>query len=108
MQRLIAGSFVVLLLTAAGCASMTIGKPIDKSAIANVHKGQTTKQEVLAAFGEPSTTATMPDGGELLAYSYTHSDATLASAQAASQYFAVTVSGQGLVTAITYSESNLR
>lgn len=52
----------------AGC--VYTGANFDESKLANVHKGETTKQEVISYFGNPSTTTVDSDGNELLMWTY--------------------------------------
>ncbi|MDP2906171.1 MAG: outer membrane protein assembly factor BamE [Candidatus Omnitrophota bacterium] len=45
---------ILLCLGLVGCA--TYGKPIDKSAVEQMQKGTTTKEEVIKKFGQPDGT----------------------------------------------------
>lgn len=47
---------LVLLLCLGLCGCATYGKPIDKSAVEQMQKGVTTKEEVIKKFGQPDGT----------------------------------------------------
>jgi len=57
---------IFLCLGLVGCA--TYGKPIKKSAVEEMQKGVTTKEEVIEKFGQPDTTYF--DANNRLVYSY--------------------------------------
>lgn len=52
IKTLIFGVVIATLLS--GC--VYTGTNFDESKLANLHKGETTKQEVISYFGNPSTT----------------------------------------------------
>lgn len=58
----------VLSIFLAGCVS--VGKNFDEGRLAQVHKGETTKQEVITLFGEPSATSVDSEGNEVMIWSY--------------------------------------
>lgn len=66
MKKMIFTLIGSLLL--AGC--VYTGTNFDESKLANVQKGQTTKQEVISYFGEPSSTSVDSEGNELLMWTY--------------------------------------
>jgi hypothetical protein len=66
MKKLIIGSLLAMVLS--GC--VYTGNNFDESKLANVHKGQTTKQEVISYFGKPSSTTVDSEGNELLMWTY--------------------------------------
>lgn len=66
MKKLILAVVAGVLLS--GCVYTGIN--FDESKLANVHKGETTKQEVISYFGNPSTTTVDSDGNELLMWTY--------------------------------------
>lgn len=55
-------------LLMAGC--VYVGKDFDESKLTNVHKGETTRQEVVSLFGEPTTTSVDSEGNEVMMWSY--------------------------------------
>lgn len=59
---------IVAALILAGCASS--GVRVTDEQMAQFHEGQTTKQEVIAALGQPTTTMRNADGTTLLMYTY--------------------------------------
>ncbi|WP_298016678.1 hypothetical protein [uncultured Castellaniella sp.] len=60
-------------LALAGCASS--GVKVSDDQLSQFHEGQTTKQEVIAALGQPTTTMRNMDGTTTLMYSYVESRA---------------------------------
>jgi multidrug resistance efflux pump len=66
MKKLITGTLMAMILS--GC--VYTGTNFDESKLDNVQKGQTTKQEVISYFGNPSTTTVDSDGNELLMWTY--------------------------------------
>lgn len=66
MKKALAAAICGLLLS--GC--VYVGRNFDESQLENVHKGETTKQEILSYFGTPSTTTVDSDGNELLMWTY--------------------------------------
>ena len=65
MKKLLA---VLLCLGLSGCA--TSGKPIAQDKVLQIKEGITTKQEVLALLGNPSSDTLNGDGKEILMYMY--------------------------------------
>lgn len=66
MKKLVIGFLMSMVLS--GC--VYTGTNFDESKLANVQKGQTTKQEVISYFGNPSTTTVDSEGNELLMWTY--------------------------------------
>lgn len=79
INRCVSGILLGLLLfVASGCmlagnkSVCTSGKPIDNNALAQVKNGETTKSELIALLGAPSSTSVIPDKTEeTLKYRYT-------------------------------------
>lgn len=65
------------LLTFAGCAS--VGQKIDPASVEKIHKGQTTRSEVIALLGPPMSSTVTSEGKEILMWIYAHSSARGAS-----------------------------
>jgi outer membrane protein assembly factor BamE (lipoprotein component of BamABCDE complex) len=59
---------IVAALILAGCASS--GVRVTDEQMSKFHEGQTTKQEVIAALGQPTTTMRNADGTTMLMYTY--------------------------------------
>lgn len=78
MKKLITGTLMAMILS--GC--VYTGTNFDESKLDNVQKGQTTKQEVISYFGNPSTTTVDSDGNELLMWTYSIGSAFGADAKA--------------------------
>lgn len=70
-----AKGMVCLVLSGAlllsGCFGATYGRKFDTSRISEIKKGQTTKQEIIAMFGQAKQRMIRPDGKEALTYLYT-------------------------------------
>ena len=62
-------AILILGLSLSGCMG-TAGRKFEMIQVRELRKGQTTKQQVLAAFGEPNMTSLQPNGQEVLQYSY--------------------------------------
>jgi multidrug resistance efflux pump len=77
MKKLIIGALMAIVLS--GC--VYTGTNFDESKLASVHKGQTTKQEVISYFGNPSTTTVDSEGNELLMWTYSIGSAFSADAK---------------------------
>lgn len=58
----------IMSLLMAGC--VYVGKNFDESKLTSIHKGETTRQEVVGLFGEPTTTSVDSEGNELMMWSY--------------------------------------
>jgi len=65
-MKTIITALTALMLTA--CASS--GVRVTDEQMAQFHEGQTTKQEVIAALGQPTTTMRNADGTTVLMYTY--------------------------------------
>lgn len=65
-MKTIITALTALMLTA--CASS--GVRVTDEQMAQFHEGQTTKQEVIAALGQPTTTMRNADGTTMLMYTY--------------------------------------
>ncbi|AIR71482.1 hypothetical protein [Dickeya fangzhongdai] len=66
MKKLFA--IAVITFSLFGCVSL--GNNFDEARLVHVSKGQTTKQDVIALFGDPSTTSIDSDGNQILIWSY--------------------------------------
>ena len=64
-------------LAFSGCAH-THGKKVDSAAVNQIQKGVTTKAELIARLGEPNSSTQRGDGGEMLMWRYTESQANAA------------------------------
>ncbi|MGA2583041.1 MAG: outer membrane protein assembly factor BamE [Tepidisphaeraceae bacterium] len=75
MATVVCGLLVCLgTLVLSGCASATVGTPIDKSKVDTIQKGVTTRSQVEAMFGTASNVAVLDDGRRQLTYVYANSD----------------------------------
>lgn len=72
MRRAIALFSLVLILS--GCAS-AVGQNFDESKLEKLHKGRTTKQELIALFGQPDTETPYPEGHLILMWKYSQARA---------------------------------
>lgn len=76
MRNIILVVLAVACLTMAGCAQpavQTIGRgaPITDELVDSIKEGVTTKAELVAKLGQPFSATRMPDGSEMLMWSYT-------------------------------------
>jgi outer membrane protein assembly factor BamE (lipoprotein component of BamABCDE complex) len=92
MKKYFAGTSALLVLLLSGCATATFtqGRPFDTSKVSSLQKGTTTKQEVLAWFGEPFTKTVAGSDGETWFYMYTQG-----TSKAQSYVFSVDVKTEG-------------
>jgi hypothetical protein len=58
-----------------GCASATVGTPMDSAKIQSIKKGVTTEAEVESNFGKSDSVSMLPDGRREVDYVYAKSDA---------------------------------
>ena len=72
---------ILALVMGLGCTpitpatqTVTMGVPITDELIASIEKGKTTKPELIARIGRPSTSMGMPDGTSIATWSYTQSE----------------------------------
>jgi hypothetical protein len=78
MKKYLAG-VLVAILGASGCATTTratAGRMFDDARISEIKKGRTTKQEVLAMFGEPHSKKLDTEGTEQITYFHSESKDT--------------------------------
>lgn len=68
--KLLASLLGFALLTLLGCASA--GTKVEQSSVDQIHKGTTTKAEVIALLGAPISDTLLPDGREMMVWSYSH------------------------------------
>jgi len=61
---------LVALVALGGCASA--GTKVEQSAVDQIHKGSTTKAEVIALLGQPIADTLGFDGREIMVWSYSH------------------------------------
>lgn len=106
----------LLVITLSGCATSMFshGRPFDTTKVPMLKKGTTTKQEVVAWFGEPFTKAVTGSDGETWIYMFTQG-----TSKAQSYVFSVDVKTEGtmkkldllmknnVVENFTYSEGGL-
>ena len=114
---------IVLLMGLVGCTpitpatqTVTMGVPITDELIASIEQGKTTKSELVARLGRPSTTMGMPDGTSIATWSYTQSERRGAQAGnlfAPNRYvmpvtdsraLSVTFDAKGVVKAVTHAD----
>lgn len=65
---------LVLLFVVAGCTSSS-GKDFDDAKLANIHYGQTSRQQLIDLFGQPTTETPYPEGHLLMMWSYSQAKA---------------------------------
>jgi outer membrane protein assembly factor BamE (lipoprotein component of BamABCDE complex) len=75
MKRIVGA--VLLSVALAGCVSS--GVEVKPEQTANFRPGVTTRQEVLAKLGNPTTSSTLPDGSTMLVYAFSAAQARPAS-----------------------------
>lgn len=63
-----------LLLILAGCTSSS-GENFDDASLAKIHYGQTTRQQLISLFGQPTTETPYPEGHLLMMWSYSQAKA---------------------------------
>ena len=68
--RMMAALLAASTLPLAGCMSATYGQKIESGKVAEIVKGKTTKDELLAWFGQPMQSVMMPDGGRTMYWVY--------------------------------------
>jgi outer membrane protein assembly factor BamE (lipoprotein component of BamABCDE complex) len=68
--------FIAAVLLA-GCA--TVGREISDAQIDTLKKGETTAAQVIASFGQPTSTTKMSDGRYMVSYIFAHAQARPAS-----------------------------
>ncbi len=57
------------LFILSGCAASS-GKNFDESALTKIHNGVTTRQQLIALFGQPTSETPYPEGHTLMMWSY--------------------------------------
>jgi outer membrane protein assembly factor BamE (lipoprotein component of BamABCDE complex) len=70
-MKFIGAIIIATILT--GCASSVVGVKVDETKLAAFKPGETTKEQVIAALGFPTTQVHSADGTWLLMYSYAKS-----------------------------------
>jgi hypothetical protein len=75
VSAMLSGALVVLSLLAFGCASATVGTPMDSAKIQTIKKGVTTEAEIETDFGKSDSVSMLPDGRREVDYVYAKSDA---------------------------------
>ncbi|BDQ07244.1 hypothetical protein ITQ18_003341 [Salmonella enterica subsp. enterica serovar Tennessee] len=70
MKKILIPAIAIIL---AGCVYM--GKNFDETKLASISKGETTKQQVVSLFGEPTTSTYDSDGNQILLWSYSEGNA---------------------------------
>jgi outer membrane protein assembly factor BamE (lipoprotein component of BamABCDE complex) len=64
---------LILGLTLLGCMSVGNKQIMDASKTSQIQEGKTTRAEIITLLGEPNHTTSMPNGDEMVMYSYTQS-----------------------------------
>jgi hypothetical protein len=64
-------------ITLAGCVSA--GTKVDPNVVATFQPGVTTLVDAERQLGQPNSTTSLPDGSTIIAYSYTHAQASASS-----------------------------
>jgi outer membrane protein assembly factor BamE (lipoprotein component of BamABCDE complex) len=72
-------SIAVVLLTVALAGCVSSGVEVKPEQTSDFRPGVTTRQEVVARLGNPTTTATLPDGSTMLVYAFSAAQARPAS-----------------------------
>lgn len=67
MNRKIAGCLILVLLS--GCTA-SVGNNFDDGQLANIHYDVTTKKDLVALFGEPSSDTPFPQGQSILMWTW--------------------------------------
>jgi len=73
---------LALVMTGAGCLAMsnsstaTQGRRISQASLEQVVAGETTRDWLIATFGEPTSTTKLPEGSEVLRYEYTETSSS--------------------------------
>ncbi|MEM6049178.1 hypothetical protein AAH450_01175 [Erwinia sp. P7711] len=65
---------LLLLFAVAGCTSSS-GKDFDDTKLAKIHYGQTSRQQLIDLFGQPTTETPYPEGHLLMMWSYSQAKA---------------------------------
>ena len=89
---------VCLLTILAGCA--TTGHPFNMNATEQIKVGASTKEDVVALLGDPSSVSTKGDGHVVMNYNYVHVE----TGSRKSQSFTVTIAPDGKVVS-TYKHT---
>jgi outer membrane protein assembly factor BamE (lipoprotein component of BamABCDE complex) len=72
MKRLIATVAIVVLGACASAGNMALKDENEKSVSARIVEGKTTKQEVQAAYGQPTQTSFTDGGNEIWTFRYAY------------------------------------
>lgn len=66
---------LLLFLTLTGCTSSS-GKDFDDTKLAKIHYGQTSRQQLIDLFGQPTSETPYPEGHLLMMWSYSQARAS--------------------------------
>lgn len=72
MNKAIIFSAIIVLISA---CSNSVGRNIDADGVQQIHKGSTTRAELISLFGQPDTETPYPDGQKLLMWTYSEARA---------------------------------
>ncbi|MFU9139010.1 hypothetical protein [Erwinia tasmaniensis] len=68
------GLVLCLIMMAAGCTA-SVGQDFDDARLNKIHKGTTTRQEMIALFGQPTSETPYPEGHQILMWTYSQARA---------------------------------
>ncbi|MBP2169973.1 outer membrane protein assembly factor BamE (lipoprotein component of BamABCDE complex) [Erwinia toletana] len=72
MKSLLPVLMILLLLT--GCVS-SVGQDFDDAKLSQIRKGQSTKSDLIALFGQPATDTPYPEGNTILVWNWSQARA---------------------------------
>jgi len=72
VNKAIIFSTIIVLISA---CSNSVGRNIDADGVQQIHKGSTTRAELISLFGQPDTETPYPDGQQLLMWTYSEARA---------------------------------
>lgn len=72
MKKVLIAALLALLL--AGCTA-SVGENVDDSKLAKIHPGSTTRQQLIALFGQPSSETPFPEGQLMMMWTYSQAQA---------------------------------
>ncbi|MGA3281088.1 MAG: hypothetical protein ABSD50_08905 [Smithella sp.] len=105
-------ALIAMIIFLSGCATATnvVGRPIPQENVSRIKKGETTKENILAWFGEPSSVTVNEKGETIFSYTYISATATCdlgnCKSDGIQQMLMVTTSPSGKVISFSNTSGN--
>jgi uncharacterized lipoprotein NlpE involved in copper resistance len=105
-------ALIAMIIFLMGCATATnvVGRPIPQENVSRIKKGETTKENILAWFGEPYTVTINEKGENIYSYNYISTTATCdpggCKSDGIQQMLMITMSPSGKVISFSNTSGN--